>query len=171
MNNMLSYVVINGSEQFPLGMIVKAVPMNTQQLAVFNGNDIMIENPADWYLVHYNTTCSTWISKEHFNKNFKLIKDEKMEKVENMSMGEAIEALESGKKVCRAGWNGAKMFLFLVPGSTFKVNRPPLLGIYPEGTEINYQPHIDMKTAQDTVVPWLASQSDILAKDWMIVEC
>lgn len=95
---MLSYVVINGNEEFPVGMIVKAVPMNTQQLAVFNGNDIMIENPVDGYVVHYNTSSSTWISDDKFNENFKLLKDMKMEKVENMSMGEAIEALESGKR-------------------------------------------------------------------------
>lgn len=62
------------------------------------------------------------------------------------------------------------MFLFLVPGSVFVVNRPPLLGIYPEGTTISYQPHIDMRTAQGSVVPWLASQSDMLADDWEIVE-
>jgi len=37
------------------------------------------------------------------------------------------------------------MFVFLVPGSVFKVNRAPLLGIYPEGTEINYHAHVDMK--------------------------
>ena len=87
-----------------------------------------------------------------------------------MDFGQAIEALKSGKKVCRdAGWNGKGMFLFLVPGSTFKVNRPPLLGIYPEGMEINYQPHVDMKTAQGTIVPWAASQSDLLAEDWLIV--
>ena len=84
--------------------------------------------------------------------------------------GWAIKQMRNGEKVRRAGWNGKNMFLFLVPGSTFKVNRPPLLGIYPEGTEINYQPHIDMKTAQNTVVPWLASQSDMLAIDWEVVE-
>jgi hypothetical protein len=83
-----------------------------------------------------------------------------------MNFGEALNALKSGEKVARSGWNGKDMFLFLVPGSTFKVNRAPLLGIYPEGTEINYQAHIDMKTAQGTVVPWLASQSDVLAEDW-----
>lgn len=88
----------------------------------------------------------------------------------NLSFGDALKALKEGKKVARSGWNGKGMFLFLVPGSTFKVNRAPLLGIYPEGTEINYQSHIDMKTAQDTVVPWLASQSDVLAEDWQIVE-
>jgi hypothetical protein len=87
-----------------------------------------------------------------------------------MTFGEALAALKDGKKVQREGWNGKGMFIFLVPGSTFAVNRPPLMGIYPEGTIINYQSHIDMKTAQDTVVPWLASQSDVLAEDWQIVE-
>ncbi|RLA81874.1 MAG: DUF2829 domain-containing protein [Epsilonproteobacteria bacterium] len=84
--------------------------------------------------------------------------------------GEAIRFMKQGKKVARKGWNGKNMFLFLVPGSNFKVNRAPLLGIYEEGTEINYQPHIDMKTADDTIVPWLASQSDILAEDFKIIE-
>lgn len=86
-----------------------------------------------------------------------------------MNFSEALEALKAGGRVQRDGWNGKGMFLFLVPGSTFIVNRAPLLGIYPEGTQINYQPHIDMKTAQDTVVPWLASQSDLLADDWIQV--
>lgn len=87
-----------------------------------------------------------------------------------MDFGKAIEALKEGKKVSRSGWNGKGMFLFLVPGSTFQVNRAPLLGIYPEGTTINYCPHIDMKTADDKIVPWLASQTDVLAEDWGIVE-
>lgn len=88
----------------------------------------------------------------------------------NGSFGSAVEALKQGYKVARSGWNGKNMFLFLVQGSTFKVNRPPLLGIYPEGTEINYCPHIDMKTADDKVVPWLASQTDVLEEDWMTIE-
>ena len=87
-----------------------------------------------------------------------------------MDFGGALHELKAGKKVARAGWNGKGMFVFLVPGSTFKVNRPPLLGIYAEGTEINYHAHIDMKTADDKVVPWLASQTDVLAEDWTIVD-
>ncbi len=87
-----------------------------------------------------------------------------------MNFGHALMYLEDGKKVARAGWNGKGMFLFLVPGSTFKVSRAPLLGIYPEGTEINYCPHIDMKTADNKIVPWLASQTDVLAKDWDVLE-
>lgn len=84
-----------------------------------------------------------------------------------MDFGKALEALKAGKKVARAGWNGKGMFVFLVPGSVFKVNRPPLLGIYPDGTVVtNYHAHIDMKTADGQVVPWLASQTDVLAEDW-----
>lgn len=86
-----------------------------------------------------------------------------------MNFGQALEALKRGDKVGRAGWNGKGMFLFLVPGSTFVVNRPPLLGIYPEGTSIDYCPHVDMKTADGKVVPWLCSQTDMLAEDWGIV--
>lgn len=61
------------------------------------------------------------------------------------------------------------MFVFLVPGSRFTVNRPPLLGIYPEGTTIDYHAHIDIRAADGVIVPWLASQSDVLAEDWVIV--
>ncbi len=87
-----------------------------------------------------------------------------------MTFSKALEHVKSGSKVARAGWNGKGMFIFLVPGSTFKVNRPPLLGIYPEGTEINYHSHIDMRTADGMIVPWLASQTDMLANDWEILE-
>lgn len=86
--------------------------------------------------------------------------------MKNANFGRAIEELKAGRKCWREGWNGKDMFVFLVPGSTFKVNRPPLLGIYPEGTEVNYHAHIDMKTADGQVVPWLASQTDMLAEDW-----
>lgn len=82
----------------------------------------------------------------------------------------ALKQIKAGNRVARSGWNGKEMFLFLVAGSTFKVNRPPLLGIYPEGTEINYHAHIDMKTATGEIVPWAASQSDLLSTDWMLVE-
>lgn len=87
-----------------------------------------------------------------------------------MDFSKALTQIKAGNRVARSGWNGAGMFVFLVPGRTFTVNRAPLLGIYPEGTVITYQAHIDMKTASGSVVPWLASQSDVLADDWVIVE-
>ena len=81
----------------------------------------------------------------------------------------ALTQLKQGARVQREGWNGKGMFLFLVPGSTFEVSRPPLLGIYSLGTVVNYHAHIDMKTAQGYVVPWLASQADLLAEDWIVL--
>ena len=87
-----------------------------------------------------------------------------------MNFSDALNVLKHGERVYRRGWNGKNMFIFLVPGSTFTVNRPPLLGIYKEGTEINYHAHIDMRTADGTIVPWLASQTDILAEDWEILD-
>ena len=87
-----------------------------------------------------------------------------------MDFSAALQAVKAGKRIAREGWNGKDMFLFLVPGSVFTVNRPPLLGIYPEGTKVSYHAHIDMKTAQGYVVPWLASQADLLSEDWLIVE-
>ena len=87
-----------------------------------------------------------------------------------MNFEQALSQIKLGYKVARDGWNGEDMFLFLVPGSTFKVNRPPLLGIYPEGTKIDYHAHIDMKTTTGEIVPWIASQSDLLAEDWWEVD-
>lgn len=87
-----------------------------------------------------------------------------------MNFGEALAAIKAGKRVARVGWNGKGMFLSLVPGSTFTVNRESLLSIMGEGTQVQYHAHIDMKTAQGYVVPWLASQADLLSEDWEIVD-
>lgn len=86
-----------------------------------------------------------------------------------MDFSQALIAIKQGSKVSREGWNGKGMFVFLVPGSTIKVNRPPLLGTFKEGTEIKYHGHVDMKTADNQVVPWLCSQTDLLADDWGVV--
>lgn len=87
-----------------------------------------------------------------------------------MNFAEMLAVVKAGGRAAREGWNGKGMFIFLVPGSTFKVNRAPLLGIYPEGTEITYDPHIDMRNAQGTIGPWLASQADMLAEDWAVTK-
>lgn len=87
-----------------------------------------------------------------------------------MDFGKAVEALKAGGKVARAGWNGKGMFLFLVRGSTITVDpRRPLASVFPPDSTVDYLPHIDMKTADDKVVPWLASQTDVLAEDWQVV--
>ena len=83
-----------------------------------------------------------------------------------MNFGEALAALKNGDRVTRAAWAEGGAFLYLVPGSTFQVNRPPLLGIYPEGTEISYRPHIDIRMADGTCSPWQPSQDALMAEDW-----
>ena len=154
--------------------MINAEPMTRAAYNVFRGWELPADENGDdeGYLVEYldggkpNTTTHagyvSWSPKEQFDNAYR--------KTSGMSFGLAVEAVKKGKKIARAGWNGKGMFLFLVPGSTFKVNRAPLLGIYPEGTEINYHAHIDMKTVDGTIVPWLASQTDVLADDWIVVE-
>jgi hypothetical protein len=86
-----------------------------------------------------------------------------------MDFSDALREIKAGKRVSRAGWNGKNMFVFLVPGSTFQVNREPLLSILGEGTTVDYHGHVDMRTANGQIVPWLCSQTDLLADDWGVV--
>ncbi|MGL1921972.1 MAG: DUF2829 domain-containing protein [Hyphomicrobiales bacterium] len=88
----------------------------------------------------------------------------------DLTFGAALEMLKQGAKIARTGWNGSGMFVYLVDGSQFTVNRAPLNKIYPEGTEINYRPHMDIKTADGSCGTWAPSNSDTLAEDWLIVE-
>ena len=148
--------------------VVKAAPMS-KNVACNEGlvrKDECRRTPdgteIDGYEIIYEDGYVSWSPKDVFDKAYR--------PVDGMTFGLAIEALKKGYKVARKGWDGKGMFLFLVPGSKFKVNRPPLLGIYEEGTEISYHAHIDMKTAQGDIIPWLASQADMLAEDWVIVD-
>jgi hypothetical protein len=85
-----------------------------------------------------------------------------------MNFGEALQSLKDGFKVERAGWNGKGMFLYHVPAQSY----PAVTEIAKKqfGDMVPYGAYIAMKTAQNNVVPWLASQTDILAEDWQIVE-
>lgn len=83
-----------------------------------------------------------------------------------MDFSQALSLVKMTHKVRRESWID-KEFIFLVPGSTFKVNRPPLLGIYDDGTEVNYHPHIDVKFKDGPVMPWIPNQDDLMAEDWI----
>ena len=85
------------------------------------------------------------------------------------SFAQALELLKTGGRVCRAGWNGKGMFVFLVNGSKFTVNREPLLSILGEGTEVTYNPHIDIKQVDGSVSTWVPSIGDVMAEDWQLV--
>ena len=72
-----------------------------------------------------------------------------------LDFGQAIDALKQGCRVARIGWNGKGMYLELQkPDEHSKMTLP----------------YIYMKTADDNLVPWLASQTDILSQDWQIID-
>jgi len=75
----------------------------------------------------------------------------------------ALNLLKDGFKVCRTGWNGKGMWLALVS------NWHCTVGIK-EAPRDDLLPFIGMKTADDKFVPWLCSQTDMLAEDWEVVE-
>lgn len=96
-----------------------------------------------------------------------------------MSFGHALQALKGGLRVARAGWNGKGMWIALTPGSVFPADmareghaaKHRADEMEPQvGHNITLLPHIDMRAADGSmVVGWLASQTDMLADDWMIV--
>lgn len=76
-----------------------------------------------------------------------------------LTFGEAIELLKLGKRVAREGWNGKGMWIGLhQEGGEFVRDEC--------GTTLTYRDYIVMKTADNELVPWTASQSDVLADDW-----
>lgn len=91
-----------------------------------------------------------------------------------MSFGHAILAMEDGRKVARDGWNGKGMWVAIQPGTTITADMArggAAKGRADEGAEeFDILPHVDMRAADGSiVVGWLASQTDMLAKDWCIV--
>ena len=96
-----------------------------------------------------------------------------------MTFGMAIEAMKRGKKVARKGWNGKGMFLWLKPATQIKAEwckDEMLKGLVEEnGGEILGLGTICMYTHDSTgrkaiLTGWLASQSDMICEDWMVVE-
>lgn len=109
-----------------------------------------------------------------------------------MNFSKALESLKSGNKIQRDGWNGKGMYLTLIQGYPVNGHLNQQIGGIddydrktPDGDPniMKHQPgqmlsHVVMKTAGDSnywgvgysdYVPWLASQTDILAEDWSIV--
>lgn len=86
-----------------------------------------------------------------------------------MSFSVALNALKRGMKVAREGWNGKGMFLYYVSEGRYPVKMDAARDIADTDGMVEYGAYIAMKTAQGNVVPWLASQTDLLSYDWVIV--
>lgn len=78
-----------------------------------------------------------------------------------MNFGSALEILKSGKKIARTGWNGKGLWLELQrPDAHSKMTLPYIYINYPT----------DAQNTPGARVPWLASQTDALAEDWIVVD-
>ncbi len=122
---------------------------------------MVIGAPEAGYRVQYEDGYLSWSPKDTFEAAYR--------ETTGLSFGLAIEAVKKGKKVSRSGWNGKGMFLCLADGIDFHTPADLTVCGSLEGDLV--KPSIVMKTADDTfVVGWLASQTDMLADDWQIVE-
>lgn len=83
----------------------------------------------------------------------------------------ALGNLKLGWKVARSGWNGKGMYIYLVPANRYAPTTPAghAIAANHEDGLVPYGAYIAMKTADNNVVPWLASQTDVLAEDWEVV--
>jgi hypothetical protein len=73
-----------------------------------------------------------------------------------MNFSDALVMLKEGQQISRYGWNGKDMYIYMhmpIQHAGFEQLR-----------------FIMMKTADNCLVPWLASQTDMLAEDWMVVD-
>ena len=110
------------------------------------------------YIVVYPNGYESWCPKDAF--------EEANRPIDGMTFGHAIEAAKKGMKIARRGWNGKNMFVFLREGRQ-------ITGVdasTPMGGDFESLGHFCMRTVDGKCcVGWLASQTDMLAEDWMIV--
>ena len=134
-----------------IGMKVVSAEPQECKIKIYKSN---VGDPG--YKIVYEDGHTSWSPKEAFEKSYRKIVD--------MSFGAAIVALKRGYRVARKGWNGNGIFLELqVPDEHSKMSFPY---IYIDTTGLQ----TDNVDAPKSLVPWLASQTDMLCDDWHIVE-
>lgn len=120
------------------------------------------------YLVEYEGGYQSWSPLDVFEKAYR--------KTDGMPFGLAVEAAKKGLKIARKGWNGKDMWVSVSPGC----ESLPASGFWnpaaasfaaSNGGFASVPPCFIMKTADGKIqMGWLASQADMLADDWYIVE-
>ncbi|GLO70315.1 hypothetical protein MACH17_18320 [Phaeobacter inhibens] len=168
---------------------IKATPMDRQAYNDYRGWDLPADEDGSdaGFLVEYvdggasnhpdHEGYISWSPADVFERAY--------QSSGSMNFGHALQALKDGHRVARAGWNGKGMWIALTPGSVFDARHAKLghaakhradelqADLPHDGTEhvIELLPHIDMRAADGSmVVGWLASQTDMLADDWLIVD-
>jgi hypothetical protein len=142
------------------GETVLAASMSRHEfnrISYYTGDD---QPDCDGYVI-YGDSQTWWYEKGLFDMSHV--------KGSDMSFGMAIEAMKKGMRVARSGWNGKGMWLALVDGGHWGIGGHAPYDT-PGAAHVTHSSFIGMKTTDNKFVPWLASQTDMLADDWTIVE-
>lgn len=106
--------------------------------------------------------------------------DQEQSKTKELTFGQALEFAKEGKRIARQGWNGKNMFVFQRPGDVLSPDFVPNVKSLPlsvkmflmaQDRAITFLPYLCMYSAAGEIVNgWLASQTDMLAQDWEVLE-
>ena len=133
----------------------------------FIGTKIVYAEPMEkegkaGYKVVYEDGYESWSPAEAFDKAYR--------RADGMPFGLALEAVKKGARVARRGWNGKDMYVCLGNVESFSTPADISSAQNEDGTVL-VLPFLMMKTADNSMcVGWLASQADMLADDYIIVE-
>jgi hypothetical protein len=143
--------------------VLRARPMSRGEYNAYRGwNPPAGEDQSvTGFLVQYLDGYESWSPDEAFSA---------YEKLNAMSFGHALVMLEQGCKVARSGWNGKGMFIYMVPAASYPAQTGAAKGHFGETALVPYTAYLAIKSVNETVSPWLASQTDILAHDWTVVD-
>lgn len=145
--------------------ILKGSPLNRREYNRYRGWTMPVDDNGDdeGYLVIYPDGYESWSPKETFKESYR--------REGEMNFGHALEILDRGGAVARLNWNGAGMFLYLVPAPA--IGYPAQTGVaksyFGEGALVPYTAYVAIKSVNGTVTPWIPSQTDMLAQDWTII--
>lgn len=135
--------------------IVWAIPMTREAFEAKHGRNVGGDKHGEGYEVTYEGGYQAWSPEGVFDAAYR--------PMDALTFGLAIEALKLGKKVARRGWNGKGIFIELqVPDQHSKMSSPY---IFIDTTGLQ----TDNPDAPRSRVPWLASQTDVLAEDWIVI--
>lgn len=155
--------------------LIKAKPMTRGEYNALKGikGDYRYKGEEGYLVVYVDSdNYESWSPKDVFERAYKACDG-------GMTFGGAIELLKMGFKVARKGWNGKGMFIYLQDGSYpyFHQLKEDVQRKLVDTNCTNVRgavticPHIDMKAADGSIViGWLASMTDMLADDWVVVK-
>lgn len=146
-----------------VGQAVQVIPEEWRDKKPFVGKVREITQ-SGFYISHYLTKNR----KNADASNIYYGNDEvstELEGGDKMNFSQALEAVKNGKKISRSGWNGKGMFVYYIPANSYPAQTDIAKAAF--GETVPYNAYLAIKTVQNTVNPWVASISDLLAEDWI----